>query len=63
MKKKAFVLFSLFSAVTASAQEVVSTQGDSYSHANGIIDFKKREVDKHKKVIVVAGAIAKMAIH
>jgi hypothetical protein len=25
--------------------------------------LKKREVDKHKKVIVVAGAIAKMAIH
>ena len=42
MKKKAFVLFSLFSTVTASAQEVVSTQGDSYSHANGIIDFKKK---------------------
>ena len=39
MKKNAVVFFSLFSAATVSAQEVVSTQGDSYSNANGSIDF------------------------
>lgn len=32
-------MFSLLYATTISAQEVVSTQGDSYSNANGSIDF------------------------
>jgi hypothetical protein len=44
MKKKAFVLFSLFATITVSAQEVVSTQGDSYSNASGSIDFTIGEV-------------------
>jgi len=39
MKKTAFVLFSLFATISVSAQEVVSTQGDSYSNAGGNIDF------------------------
>ena len=29
MKKTAFVLFSLFATIIVSAEEVVSTQGDS----------------------------------
>ncbi len=44
MKKTAFVLFSLFVTITVSAQEVVSTQGDSYSNASGNIDFTIGEV-------------------
>ena len=44
MKKTAFVLFSLFATITVSAQEVVSTQGDSYSNASGSIDFTIGEV-------------------
>ena len=32
-------MFSLLYATTISAQVVVSTQGDSYSNANGSIDF------------------------
>ena len=43
-KKTAFVLFSLFVTITVSAQEVVSTQGDSYSNASGNIDFTIGEV-------------------
>jgi len=39
MKKITFVLFSLFATLSVSAQEVVSTQGDSYSNASGNIDF------------------------
>ena len=39
MKKTTFVLFSLFATITVSAQEVVATQGDSYSNASGNIDF------------------------
>ena len=39
MKKITFVLFSLFATLSVSAQEVVSTQGDSYSKASGNIDF------------------------
>jgi hypothetical protein len=38
------VLFSLFAAISVSAQEVVATQGDSYSNANGNIDFTIGEV-------------------
>jgi hypothetical protein len=44
MKKNTIVLFSLFAAVSVSAQEVVSTQGDSYSNASGSIDFTIGEV-------------------
>ena len=44
MKKTAFVLLSLFATITVSAQEVVSTQGDTYSNANGNIDFTIGEV-------------------
>jgi hypothetical protein len=39
MKINTIVMFSLLYATTISAQEVVSTQGDSYSNANGSIDF------------------------
>jgi hypothetical protein len=44
MKKTAFVLFSLFATISVSAQEVVSTQGDSYSNGSGSIDFTLGEV-------------------
>ena len=44
MKKTAFVLLSLFATITVSAQEVVATQGDSYSNASGNIDFTIGEV-------------------
>ena len=44
MKKTAFVLFSLLATGTVSAQEVVSTQGDSYSNTSGSIDFTLGEV-------------------
>jgi hypothetical protein len=39
MKKNTFVLLSLLTTLTVSAQEVVATQGDSYSNASGSIDF------------------------
>jgi len=39
MKIHTIVIFLLLYATTISAQEVVSTQGDSYSNANGSIDF------------------------
>ena len=44
MKRKTLVLFSLFATISVSAQEVVSTQGDSYSNASGNIDFTIGEV-------------------
>lgn len=44
MKKNTFVLFSLLTTISASAQEVVSTQGDSYSNASANIDFTIGEV-------------------
>ena len=44
MKKTVFVLFSLFATISVSAQEVVSTQGDSYSNASANIDFTIGEV-------------------
>lgn len=44
MKRTTFVLFSLFATITVSAQEVVSTQGNSYSNASGSIDFTIGEV-------------------
>ena len=44
MKKHTLVLFSLLATGTVSAQEVVSTQGDSYSNGIGSIDFTLGEV-------------------
>lgn len=44
MKKHALVLFSLLTALTVSAQEVIATQGDSYSNASANIDFTIGEV-------------------
>lgn len=44
MKKNTIVLLSLFTAVTVTAQEVVSTQGDSYVTSIGSIDFTLGEV-------------------
>lgn len=44
MKKNTLVLFSLFASISVSAQEVVSTQGDSYSNATGSLDFTIGEV-------------------
>ena len=47
MKKTAFLLFSLFSlfaTMTVSAQEVVATQGESYSNGTINIDYTIGEV-------------------
>jgi len=44
MKINTIVMFSLLYATTISAQEVVSTQGDSYSNSNAGIDFTIGEV-------------------
>jgi hypothetical protein len=44
MKKSTVVLFLLLTTVSVSAQEVVSTQGDSYSNTSGSIDFTIGEV-------------------
>lgn len=44
MRKTVFALLSLFVTITVSAQEVVSTQGDTYSNASGNIDFTIGEV-------------------
>jgi len=44
MKKSTIVLFSLFATLTVSAQEVVATQGDSYSNASANIEFTIGEV-------------------
>ena len=44
MKKHTLVLFSLLTTLTLTAQEVVATQGDSYSNASGSIDFTIGEV-------------------
>jgi len=44
MIKNTFVLSMLLTTITATAQEVVSTQGDSYSNASGSIDFTIGEV-------------------
>ena len=44
MKKNTIVLFSLLTTLSVSAQEVVATQGDSYSNASGSIDFTLGEV-------------------
>ena len=44
MKKRTLFLFSLLSTIAVSAQEVLSTQGDSYSNAISNIDFTIGEV-------------------
>ena len=44
MKRHTLVLFSLLASGIVSAQEVVSTQGDSYSNASANIDFTLGEV-------------------
>tara|TARA_B110000093_G_scaffold168771_1_gene196177 strand:- start:420 stop:893 length:474 start_codon:yes stop_codon:yes gene_type:complete len=44
MKKHTLVLFSLLATGTVSAQEVVSSQGDSYSNGSANIDFTIGEV-------------------
>ena len=44
MNRHTLVLFSLLASGIVSAQEVVSTQGDSYSNASGSIDFTLGEV-------------------
>ena len=46
MKRKALIAFSLIvgSSATTFAQEVISSQGDSYSNASGSIDFTIGEV-------------------
>jgi len=47
MKKNTIVLFSFFAVLSGSAQEVVATQGDSYSNASANIDFTIGEVVIH----------------
>lgn len=44
MKRYTLVLFSLLAAGSVSAQEVLSTQGESYSNASAKIDFTIGEV-------------------
>lgn len=44
MKSLSFLFFCLFLVTIVSAQEVVSTQGDSYSNSSGIVDFTIGEV-------------------
>ena len=44
MKKRILLVFSLLSTLAVTAQEVVSTQGDSYSNASANIDFTIGEV-------------------
>ena len=44
MYKRTLLVFSLLSALAFKAQEVTSTQGDSYSNASGKIDFTIGEV-------------------
>jgi hypothetical protein len=44
MKKNTLVLFLFFASLAVSAQEVVATQGESYSNASASIDFTIGEV-------------------
>lgn len=44
MKKKSFVLIAAFSSYSLCAQEVIATQGDSYTTASGSIDYTIGEV-------------------
>ena len=44
MKTRTIVVVSLLSTLSVTAQEVVSSQGESYSNASGSIDFTIGEV-------------------
>lgn len=44
MKKYTFVLFLLFATLFVKAQEVISSQGDTYTNLSGSIDFTIGEV-------------------
>ena len=44
MKRHTLVLFSFFASLAVTAQEVVATQGESYSNASANIDFTIGEV-------------------
>ena len=44
MKRHTLVLFLFFASLAVTAQEVVSTQGESYSNASANIDFTIGEV-------------------
>lgn len=44
MKKESLIFLSLLLVTSATAQEVVSSQGETYSNANGSIDFTLGEV-------------------
>jgi Secretion system C-terminal sorting domain len=44
MRKVTLVCFSLLTTITVSGQEVISTQGDTYSTGNGKLDFTIGEV-------------------
>jgi hypothetical protein len=44
MKNQIFLFVTFFAAFAASAQEVISSQGETYSNANGSIDFTVGEV-------------------
>ena len=44
MKKRTLFVFSLLSTIAVSAQEVLSTQGDSYSNATANINFTIGEI-------------------
>jgi hypothetical protein len=44
MKKNTLVLFSFFVSIAVTAQEVVATQGESYTNAGANIDFTIGEV-------------------
>ncbi len=44
MSKYTLAFFGMFISLTASAQEVISTQGDSYSNESGSVNFTIGEV-------------------
>ena len=44
MKKYTFVLFLLFATLFVKAQEVITSQGDTYTNVSGNIDFTIGEV-------------------
>ena len=44
MKKNTLVLFSILATLSVTAQEIVATQGDSYTNSSGSIDFTIGEV-------------------
>jgi hypothetical protein len=44
MKKQIFLFATFFATFAATAQEVISSQGETYSNVNGSIDFTVGEV-------------------